>query len=142
MMRAKKRMPVALRTIGRDAGRVGVRPARSDPSIPGAYETTVLLLREWRLEPECPADGLVPLLDAVGAAASGPAREHGALDELLMCLGVIRLHGHNGDLRELAEGARLLRAIAVVGFLYRLFKGGPHLVFVGLDLVFEKRPHL
>src|SRR5688572_4474489 len=83
-----------------------------------------------RLQAQCLADRVVPLLGAFGAAALRPARQHRALHQLLVLFRLFRLHRDDGRLRELAHGARLLAGVAVLGLAGRRLDGGPHLVLV------------
>src|ERR1044071_8339613 len=92
-------------------------------------------LRRRRREAERLADGLVPLLGAFGAAKLSPARQHGALDQLLVRLHLLGLHRDDGRLGELAHGAGLLAGVAVVGLAGRRLDRRPHLVLVGLELL-------
>src|SRR5262245_23398504 len=95
--------------------------------IPSAAVWRRFILRRRRLQPERLADRVVPLLGAVGAAALGPAREHGALDQLLVGLGLLGLDRHDSGLSELAHGAGLLAEVAVFRLRGRELDGRPHL---------------
>src|SRR5436190_20655657 len=88
------------------------RPIRSPPPAgslqpPPAAREPGHRLRRRRLQPEHLTHRIVPLLGAFGAAALGPAGQDAALDELLVRLGLFRLHRHDDGLGELAHAAGL-----------------------------------
>src|SRR5262249_12370339 len=72
----------------------------------------------------------------------GPVREHDALDQFLVCLFLLRLHGYDGGLRELAHRAGLFAGVAIGCLCGRGPDGRPHLVFVALYLLEEEGLHL
>src|SRR6185436_1921756 len=83
-------MPSAIACKRPIAPSIGPRPTAARKS--GSVGTR---LRRWRLQPQRLADGVVPLLGALGAAALGPAGQHGALDQLPVRLGLLGLHRHD-----------------------------------------------
>src|ERR1051325_10338660 len=73
------------------------------------------ILWRRRLQSERLADRVVPLPGALGTATLGPACQDRALDQLLVGVHLLRLDRHDGGLGELAHGAGLHAAVAVVG---------------------------
>src|SRR5690349_10956417 len=90
-------------------------PTRLMPSAAACSRFIRVGLRRRRLEIERLADGLVPFLGALRAAALGPTGQHRAFDQLLVGLHLLRLDRHDGGLGELAHGAGLLAEVAVLG---------------------------